>query len=375
MMTVQTNAARKPAAVSAEALMAALPHPALAIRDGGMIAYVNPAAEQFFDTSTALLQRQPLQAAIPFGSPVLALVEQARSNAQTVSEYGVELTTPRIGARLVDAHVSALNDGSGLVLLLLQERSIAQKMDRAMISRQAARSVSAMAAVLAHEIKNPLAGIRGAAQLIEQNAGEDDRVLTKLICTETDRIRALVDRMEIFSDVRPVKREPVNIHEVLDHVRRLADSSFARGVRIVAAFDPSLPPVMGERDRLIQVLLNLVKNAADAVDGFPDGEIQLLTAYRPGVHLTVGGARERVSLPLELCVRDNGAGIPPDVLPAIFEPFVTTKAKGTGLGLALVAKIVGDHGGVIECESEPRKTIFRIRLPIGRAAASAVPGA
>lgn len=353
--------------------MGALPHPALAIRETGMISYVNPAAEQFFDTSTALLQRQPLQAVIPFGSPVLALVEQARANGQTVSEYGVELSTPRIGARMVDIHVSALTDGSGLVLLMLQERSIAQKMDRAMISRHAARSVSAMAAVLAHEIKNPLAGIRGAAQLIEQNAGEEDRALTKLICVETDRIRALVDRMEIFSDVRPVKREPVNIHEVLDHVRRLAESSFARGAKMSAAYDPSLPPVMGERDRLVQVILNLVKNAADAVEGRSDGEIQLLTAYRPGVHLSVSGARDRVSLPLEITIRDNGAGIPPDVLPAIFEPFVTTKSKGTGLGLALVAKIIGDHGGVIECESEPRKTIFRIRLPIGRTASP--PGA
>lgn len=362
-------AARAAQSVSAEALMAALPHPALAVREGGNIAYVNPAAEQFFDVSRALLQRQPVHAAIPFGSPILALVEQARSNGQTVSEYGVELATPRIGSRVVDAHVSALTDGSGLVLLMLQERSIAQKMDRAMISRHAARSVSSMAAVLAHEIKNPLAGIRGAAQLIEQNASEEDRTLTRLICAETDRIRALVDRMEIFSDMRPVKREPVNIHEVLDYVRKLAESSFARSVRIVAAYDPSLPPVMGERDRLVQVILNLVKNAADALEGRVDGEIQLQTAFRPGVHLTVGGTRDRVSLPLELIVRDNGAGVSPDVLPAIFEPFVTTKAKGTGLGLALVAKIVGDHGGVVECESEPRKTLFRIRLPIGRSPA------
>jgi two-component system nitrogen regulation sensor histidine kinase GlnL len=365
-MGVSGLAVKSSPPVSAEALMAALPHPALAIRDGGSIAYVNPAAEQFFDMSTALLQRQPLQAVFPFGSPVLTLVEQARVNAQTVSEYGVKLGSPRIGARVIDAHVSALTDGSGLVLLLLQERSIAEKMDRAMVSQHAARSVSAMAAVLAHEIKNPLAGIRGAAQLIEQNAGEDDRALTRLIVTETDRIRGLVDRMEVFSDMRPVKREPVNIHEVLDHVRKLAETSFARGVRIIAAYDPSLPPVMGERDRLVQVILNLVKNAADAVEGRPDAEIQLHSAYRPGVHLSLGPARGRISLPLELTIRDNGSGIAPDVLPTIFEPFVTTKAKGTGLGLALAAKIIGDHGGVIECESEPRKTLFRIRLPIGR---------
>jgi two-component system, NtrC family, nitrogen regulation sensor histidine kinase GlnL len=352
--------------VAPEALIAALPHPALAVGEGGEIVYANPAAETFFDISVSLLRRQPLQAVVPFGSPVLALVEQVRANPQTVSEYAIELASPRWGVRTVDAHVSNLADGSGFVLLILQERSIAQKMDRAMVSRQAARSVSAMAAVLAHEIKNPLAGIRGAAQLIEQNAGDEDRALTRLICTETDRIRNLVDRMEVFSDVRPITRKPVNIHEVLDHVRRLAESSFARNLRITESYDPSLPPVMGERDRLIQVVLNLVKNAADALEGQADGEISLATAYRPGVYLSVGGARERISLPLELIVRDNGTGVPPDVLPSIFEPFVTTKSKGTGLGLALVAKIIGDHGGVIECESEPRRTIFRIRLPVGR---------
>lgn len=361
--------------VAAEALMAALPHPALAVASDGQVAYANPAAEQFFDMSVALLKRQPLQALTPFGSPILSLVEQARANGQSVSEYELEMTSLRMGTRTVDAHVSPLSDDSGLILLMIQERSIAQKMDRAMVSRNAARSVTAMAAILAHEIKNPLAGIRGAAQLIEQNAGEDDRVLTRLICTETDRIRDLVDRMEMFSDVRPIMRKPVNIHEVLNHVRRLAESSFAKRAKIVESYDPSLPPVMGEHDRLIQVVLNLVKNAADAVEDRPDAEIVLSTAYRPGVHLSIGGARERLSLPLEMTVRDNGAGVPPDVLPTIFEPFVTTKAKGTGLGLALVAKIVGDHGGVIECESEPRKTLFRIRLPIGRGQASNQSGA
>jgi two-component system nitrogen regulation sensor histidine kinase GlnL len=250
-------------------------------------------------------------------------------------------------------------------VVMLQERTIADKMDRQLTHRGAARSVIALAAMLAHEIKNPLSGIRGAAQLLEQSADDDDRALTKLICDETDRIVKLVDRMEVFADERPVGREPVNIHVVLDHVKRLAQSGFARHVKFVEEYDPSLPPVLANRDQLIQVFLNLVKNATEAIgETAIDGEIQLTTAFRPGVRLAVPGSKTRVSLPLEFCVRDNGPGVPEDLMPHLFDPFVTTKQSGSGLGLALAAKIIGDHGGIIECESQPRRTIFRVLMPI-----------
>ena len=178
------------------------------------------------------------------------------------------------------------------VVVMLQERTIADKMDRQLTHRGAARSVIALAAMLAHEIKNPLSGIRGAAQLLEQSAGDEDRSLTKLICDETDRIVKLVDRMEVFADERPVDREPVNIHVVLDHVKRLAQSGFARHIKFVEDYDPSLPPVLANRDQLIQVFLNLVKNATEAIGAeAADGEIQLTTAFRPGVRLI--GARQQ----------------------------------------------------------------------------------
>ncbi len=354
-----------PAAL-AEALLAAVTHPLIGVNAKGMIVFANPPAEQFLDMSSAMLKRQSLPGMLPFGSPVLSLIEQVRDQGVTVSEYGVEIATPRISARSVDFHLSPIADLPGGVAVMFQERSIAQTMDRQLTQRHATRSVTSMAAILAHEIKNPLAGIRGAAQLIEQNASESDRALTRLICEETDRIRKLVDRMEVFTDRRRLDGKPVNIHEVLDHVRRLAKTGFARSVLFTESYDPSLPPVMGDKDQLIQVFLNLAKNACDAVGGQADGEIVLRTAFRPGVHLTVGGTSDRLALPLEVSVRDNGPGVSGDMLTSMFEPFVTSKSKGAGLGLAIVAKIVSDHGGTIECDSAPRRTVFRVRLPMHR---------
>lgn len=350
----------------AEAMLAAVTHPLIGVNAKGVIIFANPPAEQFLDMSAAMLKRQSLPGMLPFGSPVLSLMEQVRDYGTTVSEYGIEIATPRLSPRAVDVHLSPIADLPGGVVVMFQERSIAQKMDRQLTQRHATRSVTSMAAILAHEIKNPLAGIRGAAQLIEQNASESDRTLTRLICEETDRIRKLVDRMEVFTDRRPLDGKPVNIHEVLEHVKHLAKSGFARAVTFTESYDPSLPAVMGEKDRLIQVFLNLVKNAADALGGQGDGEIVLQTAFRPGVHLTVGGTRDRVALPLEVSVRDNGAGVPADIQASMFEPFVTSKPRGAGLGLAIVAKIISDHGGTIECESEPRRTVFRVRLPMHR---------
>jgi len=350
----------------ADAVINALPHPVIMVAADGKIADANVAAEQFFESSISVLRRHLVRDLVPFGSPLLALIDQVRRSGAAVNEYKVDLATPRNpGERLVDLHVAPLPEYPDNVVVMLQERTIADKMDRQLTHRGAARSVIALAAMLAHEIKNPLSGIRGAAQLLEQSAADEDRSLTKLICDETDRIVKLVDRMEVFADERPVEREPVNIHVVLDHVKRLAQSGFARHIKFTEEYDPSLPPVLANRDHLIQTFLNLVKNAAEAIgDSAMDGEIALTTAFRPGVRLSMPGNKARVSLPLEFCVRDNGPGVPEDLMPHLFDPFVTTKQTGSGLGLALAAKIVGDHGGIIECESQARRTVFRVLMPI-----------
>jgi two-component system, NtrC family, nitrogen regulation sensor histidine kinase GlnL len=350
---------------TADTVLNALPHPILMVAPDGKIAEANVAAEAFFEVSMLLLRRHQLRDLVPFGSPLLSLVEQVRNRGSAVNEYRVDLSTPRNpGERLVDLNVAPVQERPGHVVVMLQERTIADKMDRQLTHRGAARSVIALAAMLAHEIKNPLSGIRGAAQLLEQSADDEDRTLTQLICDEADRIVKLVDRMEVFADERPVEREPVNIHVVLDRVKKVAQSGFGRHLKFVETYDPSLPPVLANRDQFIQVFLNLVKNASEAIGDQSDGQIELTTAFRPGVRLQVPGSKTRVSLPLEFCVKDNGAGVPADLLPHLFDPFVTTKPTGTGLGLALVAKIVGDHGGIIECESQPRHTIFRVLMPM-----------
>ncbi len=343
---------------------------AIVVVDGaGTISYANLSAEQFFGVGRARLVGHPLNEFVPEDSPLFSLLEQVLATGGGVAENGVTLVSPRIGNRFCALRLSPIVESDGLVAISLVEQSIARSIDRQMSNRSAARSVSALAAMLAHEVKNPLSGIRGAAQLLEQSVPDSERELTTLICEETDRIVALVDRMEAFEDGRPIDRGALNIHQVLNHVRRLSQNGFGKNVRFVESYDPSLPDVFGDRDQLIQVFLNLVKNACE-VPGDGEREIELSTAFRHGLRIAVPGQQTRVNLPLVVSVRDNGRGVSDEIRGHLFDAFVTNKPTGTGLGLALVAKIVNDHGGAIEYDSEPGRTTFRVMLPLQTAQAS-----
>ena len=346
-----------------EALWSAIPYPALVLDGGDAILTANPAAESFAATSLRQMAGRSLGRFLGPGSAVLDAVSQARRGGVSVAQYNVMVGWADQAAELHNVHATPVND-AGDILVLMHPQGMADKMDRSLGHRSAARSVTGMAAMLAHEIRNPLAGISGAAQLLEMSLGDGDRELTGLIRAEAARIGKLVDRVELFGDLRPAQRRPLNIHDVLDRARRAAQAGFAAHARFTEEFDPSLPPTAGDPDQLLQVFQNLLKNAAEAAPRV-GGVISISTAYQPGVKLTRPGGKSE-SVPLVVTIADNGPGIPENIIRDIFDPFVSSKVNGTGLGLSLVSKFVADHGGVVECDSRPGRTRFRVRLPVWR---------
>ena len=333
------------------------------------IVFVNPSAETFFSTSAQQLRLMSIEDLFGSNSAVGGLFQQARLTSMPIAEFDVQIMLPRAGT--VQASVTVVpvleangNQPNGDMILQFSTTSIAHRIEQQMRRQGAARSTAGMVAVLAHEVRNPLAGIRGAAQIIESSVSGEERELTQLIADEVDRISNLIERIDVFAEIGPAPEKPVNIHEALARARRVLESSGALAeLNFQEVFDPSLPLVRGDFEGLVQIFLNLIKNAADAAR-IGGKEILIKTAYRHGLRLAADGRREWGALPIEVSVQDNGPGIPKELQSDIFDPFVTTKPGGHGLGLAVVAKIVGDHAGAVEFESEPFRTIFNVHLPI-----------
>ena len=333
------------------------------------IVFVNPSAETFFSTSAQQLRLMSIEELFGPNSAVGGLFQQARLTSMPIAEFDVQIMLPRAGT--VQASVTVVpvleangNQPNGDMILQFSTTSIAHRIEQQMRRQGAARSTAGMVAVLAHEVRNPLAGIRGAAQIIESSVSGEERELTQLIADEVDRISNLIERIDVFAEIGPAPEKPVNIHEALARARRVLESSGALAeLNFQEVFDPSLPLVRGDFEGLVQIFLNLIKNAADAAR-IGGKEILIKTAYRHGLRLAADGRREWGALPIEVSVQDNGPGIPKELQSDIFDPFVTTKPGGHGLGLAVVAKIVGDHAGAVEFESEPFRTIFNIHLPL-----------
>ena len=346
----------------ARRVLAMLPHAVMLVSADGRVAYANERAESFLGSGRETLARRRFDDLVDRTSPIAALVESVRRAHSPITQHNVPWSAPDgRGVRPVD--VDAVPDGTGGVIVMILERSLAERIDRQLTHRGAARSVSGLAAMLAHEIKNPLSGIRGAAQLLETTVEPSERELAALIRTETDRIVRLVNTMEVFTDERPLERSSVNAHAVLDRVLKVARAGFASGVRVREEYDPSLPDLDANHDQMVQVFLNLVKNAVEATKAVSDPKIALRTTFRPGIRMARPDGGGRTSLPLEISVSDNGPGVPAELRENLFDPFVTARANGTGLGLALVAKVVRDHGGIVDFDTGPEGSTFRVLMP------------
>ena len=345
-----------------EVLWGAIPYPAFKITVDNKIADANVAAETYCLNSVKQIKLKSINICFGENSIVLNAVNQARETLLSVSIFDVDVLWP---SKLYSAHdvvATPINNSSNNILLMFHPHGMSKKIDRSLSHRSAARSVTGMASMLAHEIRNPLAGISGAAQLLIANISNDDKELLGIIQTEVSRIGTLVDRFEVFGDKSPLNHCPINLHTILNQATKIASVGYAKDIKIREIFDPSLPFAKGDPDLLIQVFQNLLKNAAEAVPS-SNGQIVIETAFRQGIKINLG-SHSKESLPLQVSVIDNGLGVPEQIQDDIFEPFVTSKATGSGLGLSLVSKIISDHGGVIEYSRVQNRTVFSVLLPV-----------
>lgn len=341
------------------AIWNSLPVPALLVDENDLIQDINPAAESFLNASAKSMRGVPVWDKITVDAPLEDALVRARKHGTTLFVNDADIGTgdgPPIQGNVQIAPMSGRQDH---MLVLITSRELAGRMTRSLGVKSSVKSAIGMAEMLAHEIKNPLAGITGAAQLLSMNLVAQDLELTDLIVEESRRIVKLLEQVEQFGNLSPPQKNAVNLHDVLDRARRSAMVGFGAHMKISEEYDPSLPMAQGDADQLLQVILNLLKNASEAAES--NGKIRLKTSYDHSFRMrrTDGSGQ---SLPLQIEVIDDGPGLPQDIKGDVFDPFVSGRENGTGLGLALVSKIISDHDGLITVDSVPGHTVFRISL-------------
>ncbi len=342
-------------------LWLSLPIPAFLIDPGDVLVEANPAAESFLNTSARSLRGTPVFDTLAIDAPLDDNIGRVRSEQASLFMNNVDVGGGNLAPVSCNIQIAPMGNMPGFVLMLMEPRVLADRLGRSLSVKSAAKSAIGMAEMLAHEIKNPLAGITGAAQLLSMNLPPEDAELTDLIVSETRRILALLEQVEQFGNLRPPARRAVNIHDLLDRARKSAAVGFAAHMTIAELYDPSLPSTFVDSDQMVQVFLNLLKNAAEASKGAP-GQITIRTFY--DMSLRLRRKDKTASLPLNVEIIDDGPGLPPEIAQDVFEPFVSGRENGTGLGLALVSKIISDHDGWVSVDSIPGRTVFRISLPV-----------
>lgn len=348
--------------MSDQTLWMSLPLACALIDDDNNIADINPVAEGFFNSSAKALQGKPIWDKLAVDAPIEEALARARANSSPLFVNDVDVGTGDRPPQRCSLQIAPLVGFEGRMILMISPRELAGRMSQTLSVKSAAKSAIGMAEMLAHEIKNPLAGITGAAQLLSMNLAAEDLELTDLIVEESRRIVKLLEQVEQFGNLRPPARTSVNLHDVLDRARRSTLLGVGAQMVILEDYDPSLPDAYADADQLLQVLLNLLKNASEAA-GKGGGTIRLRSFYEHSFSLRRAGGAGR-ALPLQIEVIDDGPGLPPELGDDVFDPFVSGRENGTGLGLALVSKIISDHNGWIAVNSVPGRTVFRISLPL-----------
>ncbi|OUS33426.1 PAS domain-containing sensor histidine kinase [Rhodobacterales bacterium 56_14_T64] len=346
--------------ISDATLWSSLPIPAFLIDADDRIIEMNSAAEGFLNSSRKSVLGRPVWDEIAIDAPIEGAFARARRDDAPLFVNDIDVGSGNRAPLQCGIQVAPVAGHPGQMLLMLSPRELAGRMTRTHSAKSAAQSAIGMAEMLAHEIKNPLAGITGAAQLLSMNLVPEDMELTDLIVGECRRIVKLLEQVEQFGNLSEPDFHPVNLHDVLDRARRSAALGFGAHMTITEDYDPSLPMAWGDADQLLQVVLNLLKNASEAADS-THGTIKIRTFYEHSFRLRRSDGTGK-TLPLQIEIIDDGPGLPPAIRDDIFDPFVSGRENGTGLGLALVSKIISDHNGWISVSSAPGRTVFRLSL-------------